>query len=60
MKVNPLVQLEELLATCSSVAIERTLMPCEYEVTVYRGRDQHSHYGGASLAEAINRACKDL
>lgn len=61
MKINPLVQLEELLAEYSSVTIERTRfgVPAEYEVTVYRGHGiDHSHYGGDTLAEAINRAMK--
>ncbi len=59
MKVNPLVQLEELLTKCSSVSIEHPGPFTAYEVTIYRGRGiDHSHFGGATLAEAINRALR--
>ncbi len=59
VKINPLVQLEALLASCSSVAIEHPGPFTAYEVTVYRGRGiDHSHFGGATLAEAINRALR--
>ncbi len=60
MKTSPLVQLEELLSHCGTVTIERTGLPCEYEVTTYSlERDGgHSHHGGATLAEAINRATR--
>lgn len=59
MKINPLVQLEALLE-CGMVRIERTGAPCEYEVTTYFARDHHAHHGGATLAEAINRATRAL
>ncbi len=58
MKVNPLVQLQALLDYYGTVTVEKTGMPCEYEVTTYSPKRDggHSHYGGATLAEAINRA----
>ncbi len=57
MKINPLVQLEALLVR-GTVNIQRTGFPNEYEVTLFVLRN-HMHYGGATLAEAINRAWND-
>lgn len=62
MKINPMVQLEELLALGGAIQIEGH--PGSYEVTVYDpwpradGLKNHSHHGGETLAEAINRAVK--
>jgi hypothetical protein len=56
MKVDPMGQLMQLLML-GTVQIEHTQVPCEYEVTLFTGRHgAHTHHGGATLAEALNRA----
>jgi len=60
MKIDPLVQLIEILRLRGYVAIEHPASASEYEVTVWddeRRRD-HDHYGGRTISEAINRAWK--
>ncbi len=58
MKINPMVQLQDLLDRFGTITLEKTGMPCEYEITTYSPKRDggHSHHGGATLAEAINRA----
>lgn len=46
----------EILATYGAVDIQRTGLPCMFEVTTFVRGGDHTHHGGASLVEAIDRA----
>lgn len=49
-----MVQIQELVSRGYRVSLEETANG--YEVTVFASRHEHAHYGGTTLAEAINRA----
>lgn len=57
-------QIEELALLGVTIQIERS--GAEYEVTVFDpwpredGQKNHSHHGGKTLAEAVNRAAQCL
>lgn len=52
-----LTQVQCLVDAGCLVQIERTTVPCEYEVTVFE-HGTHTHHGGETLDEAVNRAFK--